>query len=128
MGVLRASSGNATKRLKSRVLTTAEKSAEAAIRQFAAQERQAEKVKLKEWKDKAMQELIREPYIIRQIHEEVIEGQRQGFEIELEGQRQGFQIELERVGGKLEQLESRSKLLENEVKASIHCSTGLWKS
>lgn len=33
-GVLRAISGNATKRLKSRVLTRAEKSAEAAMRQF----------------------------------------------------------------------------------------------
>ena len=105
-GVLRATSGNVTKRLKSRVLTRAEKSAEAAMRQFAAQERQAEKAKMKEWKDKVMQEMMRELHIIRQSHEEVVESQRQGF-----------QIELERVGGKLEQLESRSKLLENEVKA-----------
>ena len=59
-GVLRASSGNATKRLKSRVLTRAEKSAEAAMRQFAAQERQAEKEKMREWKDKVMQEMMRE--------------------------------------------------------------------
>lgn len=105
-GVLRASSGNSTKRQKSRVLTRAEKSAEAAMRQFAAQERQAEKEKMKEWKDKVMQEMTRELHIIRQTHEE-----------EMEAQRQGFQIELERVGGKLEQLELRSKVLENEVKA-----------
>lgn len=44
-GVLRATSGNATKRLKSQVLIKAEKSAEAAMRQFAAQEHQAEKEK-----------------------------------------------------------------------------------
>lgn len=72
------------------------------MRQFAAQERQAEKLKLKEWKDKAMQELMRELHIIRQTHEKVIDGQRRGFEIELEGQRQSFQTELERVRGKLE--------------------------
>ena len=61
---------------------------------------------MKEWKDKVMQEMTRELHIIRQTHEE-----------EMEAQRQGFQIELERVGGKLEQLELRSKALENEVKA-----------
>ena len=38
-GVFRVSSGNLTKRLKSRLLTRAEKSAEAAMRQFAVQER-----------------------------------------------------------------------------------------
>ena len=79
------------------------KSAEAAMRQFATQERQAEKGKMREWKDQVMQEMARELHIIRQTHEEA-----------MEAQRQGFQIELERVGGKLEQLELR---LENEVKA-----------
>ena len=87
-------------------MTRAEKSAEAAMRQFAAQERQAEKEKMKEWKEKVMQEMTRELHIIRQTHEE-----------EIKAQSQGFQIELERVGGKLEQLQLRSKVLENEVKA-----------
>ena len=105
-GVLRAGSGNATNRLKSRVLTRAEKSAGAAMRQFAAQERQAEKEKMREWKNKVMEEMTRELHGIRQTYEE-----------EMEAQRQGFQIELEKVGGKLEQLEFRSKTLENEVRA-----------
>ena len=47
VGVLGANSGNLTKRLKLRVLKRAEKSAEAAMRQFAAQERQAEKEKMR---------------------------------------------------------------------------------
>lgn len=106
-GVLKVSSGNATKRLKLRVLTRAEKSAEAAMRQFAAQERQAEKEKMREWKNKVMEEeMTRELHSIRQTYEE-----------EMEAQRQGFQIELEKVGGKLEQLEFRSKTLENKVRA-----------
>ena len=61
------------------------------MRQFAAQERQAEKEKMREWNEKVMQEMTRELYSIRQTHKE-----------EMEAQRQGFQIELERVGGKLE--------------------------
>lgn len=84
---------------------------------FASQERQAEKLKLKEWKNRAMQELIRELYIIQQMHEKVIEGQRRDFEIELEGQRQSFQTELEWIRGKLEQHESRSKFIEKKIKA-----------
>ena len=101
--VLRASSGNATKRLKSCVLTRAEKSAETAMRQFAAQERQAEKEKMQ---DKVMEEMTCQLYSIRQMYEE-----------EIEAQRRGFKIELEKVGGKSEQLEFRSKTLENEVRA-----------
>ncbi len=83
----------------------AEKSAEAAMRQFAARERQAEKEKMRGLKDKVMQEIARELHIIRQTHEE------------MEAQRQSFQFELERICGKLEQLEFRSKTLENEVRA-----------
>ena len=86
--VLRATTSNATKQLKSRVLTRAETSAEEAMRQFAAQERQIEKEKMRKWKDKVMQEITRELHIIRQAHEEEIEAQRQN--------------ELERVGGKVE--------------------------
>lgn len=75
------------------------------MRQFAAQERQAEKEKMTEWKDKVMLEMTHELNILRRTHEEV-----------MEAQRQSFQIELERVGGKLEQLEVRSRTLENEVR------------
>ncbi len=50
-GILKATSGN-ERRLKSRVLTMAEKSAESAMRQLAAQERQVEKEKMKKWKSK----------------------------------------------------------------------------
>lgn len=35
----------------------------------------------------------------------------------IEAQRQSFQIELEHVGGELEQLKSKSKLLEQKLKA-----------
>ena len=96
-GVLRATPGNATKRLKSRVTTRAGKSAQAVIKQFATQELQAEKGKMQEWKENVMQEVARELHVIRQMHEEA-----------MEAQRQSFQIELEHVGGKLEQLESKS--------------------
>lgn len=59
--------------------------------------------------------MMRELYIIRQSYEEV-----------MEGQRQGFQIELEHVKEKQEKLELRSKLLENKVKAlkSLRQHTG----
>ncbi len=115
-GTLRANSGNA-RRFKSRVLTWAEKSAEATMRQFAAQERQAEKVMMKEWKSKFMQEMAHELYIMRQTHGEKMKAQRQGFQIELEQIEQGFQNKLEEVGEKLEQVELRSKMQENEVRA-----------
>lgn len=49
-GILKARSGNATKRLKSRVTTRAGKSAETAIKQLATQELHAEKGKMQEWK------------------------------------------------------------------------------
>ncbi len=53
-----------------------------------------------------MQEITRELHIIWQAHEE-----------EMEAQRHGFQIELEQIGGKVEQLELRAKTLENKVRA-----------
>lgn len=100
LGVLKANSGNATKRSNSRVTTSAGKSAEAVIKQFASQELQAEKGKMKEWKEKVMQEVARELHGIRQMHEGA-----------MEAQRQTFQLELERMGGKVEQLESEVKAL-----------------
>ena len=46
--VLRVTISNATKRLKPRIFTRAEKFAKAAMRQYAAQERQIEKEKMRE--------------------------------------------------------------------------------
>ena len=61
---------------------------------------------MKMWKENFMQKMTQELYIIWQTYEE-----------EMDAQRQGFQMELEQVRGKLEQLELRSKALENKVKA-----------
>ena len=101
LGVLRATSGNATKRLKTRAITRAGKSAQAIImKQIATEERQAEKGKMKEWKENIMQEVARELHVIREMHEGA-----------MEAQRESFQLELERMGGKVQQLESEVKAL-----------------
>ena len=63
-GIIRATSGNATRRLKSRVTTRAGKSAEAVIK-FASQELEGEKEKMQEWKENVMQEVGRELQVIR---------------------------------------------------------------
>lgn len=105
-GVLRASSGNTTNQLKLRILILAEKSMETALRQFAAQTCQAEKKKMWKCKNKVMKEITRKLHGICQTYEE-----------EIEVQIQGFQIELKKVGGKLEQLKFRLKILENKVRA-----------
>ncbi len=61
LGILKATSGNATKRLKTRAITRAGKSAQAIImKQIATEERQAEKGQMKEWKENIMQEVARE--------------------------------------------------------------------
>lgn len=108
-GVLKATSGNATKRLKikqdARVVTRASKNAEAAIKQIATQELQAEKGRMQEWKQYVMQEVAQELQAIRSAQDEVIEAQRQSF-----------QTELERIREKLQQVELRSKTLEDEIK------------
>lgn len=107
-GVLKANSGNAAKRLKvrqeARATTRAGKSAEAAIKQIAAQKLQVERGRMQEWKQVVMQEVARELQPIRQAHEKAIEAQRHSF-----------QMELERVKEKLQQVESRSTTLENEI-------------
>ena len=83
LGVLKATSGNAAKRLKvrqeTRATTRAGKSAEAAIKQIAAQELQVEKGRMQEWKQVVMQEVARELQAIRQANEEAIEAQRHSF-------------------------------------------------
>lgn len=79
-GVLKATSGNATKRLKikddARVVTLASKNAEAAIKQIATQKLQAEKGRMQEWKRYVMQEVAQELQAIRPAQDEVIEAQR----------------------------------------------------
>ena len=101
LGALRATSGNATKRLKTRAMTRAGKSARAiTMKQSATEERLAEKGKMKEWKENIMQEVARELHVIRQMHEGA-----------MEAQRQSLQLELECMGGKVEQLESEVKAL-----------------
>ena len=93
MGVLKPTSGNATKRLRTRqemrgttrtITTRAGKSAEAVIKQLASQELQGEKEKMEGWKAIVMQEVARELQDIRRAQEEAIEAQRQGFQTELE--------------------------------------------
>ena len=107
--VLKATSGNAAKRLKNRqetrVATRASKNAEAAIKQIATQELQVEKKKIQEWKKNAMQ-VAQELHAIKLAQDEV-----------MEAERQSFQIELERVREKLEQVETKSKSLEDEIRA-----------
>lgn len=108
LGVLKATSGNAAKRLRMRqeTRTTARssKTAEAAIKQIATQERQVETEKMKAWKQIVMQEVAQELQAIRQAHKEA-----------MEIQRRDFVMELERVNERLYQVETT---LENEIKAS----------
>lgn len=109
LGVLKATNGNAAKRLKrqeTRVTTRAGKSAELAIKQIATQELQAEKGKMQVWKQMIMEEVARELQAIRQAQEEAIEAQRHGF-----------QMELERVREKLQQVESQSTTLKSEIES-----------
>ena len=69
LGVLKATSGNAAKRLnnrqETRVATRASKNAEAAIKQLATQELQVEKGKMQEWKKNVMQEVAQELHAIK---------------------------------------------------------------
>lgn len=60
---------------------------------------------MQEWKENVMQEVAREIQIIKQIQKETMEAQ--GL---------SFQMELERVRGKLELFESKTKSLEDEIK------------
>ncbi len=77
LGVLKATSGNATKRLKirqeTRVTTRAGKSAEAAIKQITTQDLQAKKEKMKKWEQIVSHDVARELQLIRQASEEAIE-------------------------------------------------------
>lgn len=107
--ILKATSGNATKQLKMRqethVATRVTKSAEAAMKQIATQELQVEKKRMQEWKQNVMLEVIRKLQVIKQAHKEV-----------MEAQRESFQVELERIKKKLQMGETQSVGLENEIK------------
>ena len=108
-GVLKATSGNAAKRLRVRQetrVTRAGKTAEAAVKEIATQELQMEKAQMEEWKQKVMQEVAHE-----------LQGMRQAQEEAMEAQRRCFQLELEKVKEELELVESRSSALEKEIKS-----------
>lgn len=59
-----------------------------------------------EWKETVMQEVARKLHIIRQMHEGV-----------MEAQKQGFHIELERVRGKLEQARVKIEIVGKQGKS-----------
>ena len=107
-GVLKVASGNAPKRLKSsqetRATTRAGKTAEAAVKLLANKELQIEKARMEGWKQMVMTEVALELQGIKQTHEE-----------EMGKQRYDLQLELEKVKEKLEIVESRAVLLEQEV-------------
>ena len=108
LGVLRPTSANGAARFKlkakpeSRVTTRAGKPAEAVIKQFASQELQGEKEKMEGWKANVMREVARELQVIRQVHGEAIEAQKQNFQAELERLEKMWDI--------------KSKLLEDEIR------------
>lgn len=109
--MLRATIGNGGKRLRNRQETRAAtraggKTAEAAIKQIASQELQAEKVRIEEWKQNVMQDVMRELQAMKQTKGEA-----------MEAQRQSFQMELKKVREELQQVESRSMMLEDEIRS-----------
>lgn len=105
-GVLKATSGNGVKRLKTRATTRAGKTAEAAVKQLATKELQIEKARIEGWKQMVMTEVALEVQGIKRAHEEA-----------MRIQRQSFQFELERVKERLEMVESRSVALEEEIRS-----------
>lgn len=106
-GVLKATSGNGVKRpigkQEARGTARASKSAEAAIKQIASQELQAEKARMQVWKQMVMSEVGQ---VMKTAQMEA-----------MEAQRQSFQGELERVREKLAQVEMESRTLENKIKS-----------
>ena len=89
LDILRAMSGNVTKKLKTRAITKAGKSAQAIIlKKIASKECQAEKGQMKEWKENIMQEVALELQAMRQMHEKTMEAK-------------SFQVELKHIGSKV---------------------------
>lgn len=108
--VLKATSNNAAKRLKmkhqTRITALASKTEEATIKHTATQELQAEKIRMQEWKANVMQEVARESQVMKHTQGEV-----------LEAQRQSFQLELEKVREKLHQVETTAIELKGEMES-----------
>ena len=108
-GVLKATSGNAAKRLRVRQetrVTRAGKTAEAAVKEIATQELQMGIAQIEEWKQKVMLEVAHE-----------LQGMRQAQDEAMEVQRRSFQLELEKVKEELELVESRSSAFEKEIES-----------
>ena len=122
-GVLKVTSGNAAKRLKSRqetrATTRAGKTAEAAVKQLANQELQIEKARMEGWKQMVMTEVALELQGIKQAYEEAMTIQRQTLQLELEKMKQKLEI----VEGEVQLLKSRKSTLEKELAQSIHANT-----
>ncbi len=105
LGVFKATNGNAAKKLKLRQETReTTKASKTAIKQIATLGLQAEKGKMREWKQKIIQGVRREIQAIRQAYKAIIEAQNQNF-----------QLELQRLRGQIKELESRSRKLENKM-------------
>ena len=94
-----------------RVTTWVGKSAKAVIKQLASQELQGKKEKMEEWKANVIQKVARKLQVMRQIHGEAIEAQKQSFQVELE---------------RFEKMwDTKSKLLEDEIKRLKNSGQGL---
>lgn len=109
VGVLKGTSGNVTKRLGTRRetrVTTQSKNVATTTPQTAAQERQAEKFRMQEWKRKMMAKFAHEVQVIRGAQAE-----------EMEAQRQGFERKLSMMEERLELCEARSSSLTDEIHA-----------
>lgn len=78
-GVLKATSENRAKRLKTRATTQAEKTAETVIKQMATKKLYIEKTQIEGQKQIVITEVALKVQGIKQIHEKAIEIQRQSF-------------------------------------------------
>ena len=100
MGVFKPTSGNATKRLRmrqeTRGTTRATKAAEAALKQIASQEFQAEKGKMQVWKQMIMKEVALELQTVK----ELAEAQR---------------VEMKLLKEQVQEMEIKSETLEREL-------------
>ena len=110
VGVLKATSGNVSKRLgtrqETRMATRASKNGATAIQQMATQERHVEKLRMQEWKRKVMTEVAHELQVMKSAQTEVMEAQQQSFE-----------KELGRLREKLELCEAKANILTDEIHA-----------
>lgn len=87
--------------------TRASKTAEATLKQMAALELQVEKDRMEEWKENVMQEVAREVQVIKLALEKT-----------WDAQKRGLNLELDTVREKIQQVESKTRELEEEIKSS----------